>query len=101
MGGRHVKKLLFGHLVYLYTPLGVIACGLGILKGGNWVGIGLAIFVINILIDTLTSGIHIGGAATDNDGEPAGSGPILNLMMYVQLLVFVVLQLTLASLKIR
>jgi hypothetical protein len=90
-----MRKLLLGHLVYLYTPLGVIACTLGILKGGNWVWVGIGIFALNIVIDTLTSGVHIRGAATDKGGQPAGSGPILNLMMYSQLAIFVALQLSL------
>lgn len=90
-----MRKLLFGHLVYLYTPLGVIACALGILKGGNWVWVGTTIFALNILIDTLSSGFHIKGAATDSKGDPAGSAPILNAMMYMQLAVFIGLQLSL------
>jgi Fatty acid desaturase len=90
-----LKKIVQGHLVYLYTPLGVLACTLGILKGGNFVWVGIGIFVLSSVLDMMTSGIHLGGAGTDEDGHALGSGPVLNLMMYVQLLFFIVLQLTL------
>lgn len=88
-----MRSLVFGHLVYLYTPLGIIATIIGILMGGPWVWVGLAIFGFNIVMDTLTSGIHPKGAAVNAKGEAAGVGPILNLMMYVQLISFVALQL--------
>jgi hypothetical protein len=91
-----MRKLILGHLVYLYTPIGIIACLLGILKGGYWAWTGVGIFAFNIVVDTLTSGIHLRGAAADRDGNAAGVGPILNLMMYLQLVSFVCLQLALA-----
>ncbi len=91
-----MKKLILGHLVYLYTPLGVLACTLGILKGGSWVWFGVAIFGANIVIDTLTAPLHLRGAASTKDGAPAGNATVLNLMMYAQLLSFVALQLALA-----
>ena len=91
-----MKKLILGHLVYLYTPLGVLAAVLGILKGGNWAWLGVAIFGFNIVVDTLTSGLHLRGAASDKDGAPAGIPGILNLMMYMQLVSFIALQLALA-----
>ena len=91
-----MRKLIFGHLVYLYTPLGILACLLGILKGGDWVWVGMGIFGFNIVMDTLTSAFHTKGAATNRSGQPVGSGPILNLMMYMQLVSFVALQLVLA-----
>jgi len=89
-----MRSLVFGHLVYLYTPLGIIATILGILMGGPWVWVGIGIFGFNIVMDTLTSGIHFKGAAVNNKGEAAGKGPILNMMMYLQFVSFVVLQLT-------
>lgn len=91
-----MRNLIFGHLVYLYTPLGIIACLLGILAGGNWVWVGTGIFAMNIVLDTLTASFHTKGAQTTKDGRPAGVGPILNLMMYMQLVSFVGLQLALA-----
>lgn len=91
-----MKKLILGHLVYLYTPLGVLAAMLGILKGGNWVWLGVAIFGFNIVVDTVTSGLHLRGAASDKDGSPAGIPAVLNLMMYMQLVSFIGLQLALA-----
>jgi hypothetical protein len=91
-----MRRLIFGHLVYLYTPLGILACLLGILRGGDWVWVGIAIFGFSIATDTLTSGIHTKGAATNGRGQPVGSGPILNMMMYVQLVSFVALLIALA-----
>ncbi len=91
-----MRKLIFGHLVYLITPLGILAAILGILKGGNWVWLGVAIFGLNIVLDTLTAPLHTRGAATDGNGRPLGSPFILNALMYLQLPVFVALQLVLA-----
>ena len=33
-----MKKLILGHLVYLYTPIGILACILGIIFG-RYVGV--------------------------------------------------------------
>jgi alkane 1-monooxygenase len=91
-----MRKLIFGHLVYLYTPIGVLACTIGLLLGGYWAWLGLAIFGMNILLDTLTSGLHLRGAASNDDGSPSGVPAVLNFMMYLQLLNFIGLQLALA-----
>ncbi|CAN1723947.1 Fatty acid desaturase [Hyphomicrobium sp. 1Nfss2.1] len=91
-----MKRLILGHLVYLYTPLGVLACTFGILKGGIWAWLGVAIFAVNIIVDTLTAPLHLRGAASDRDGSPAGVPGILNGMMYFQLMTFIGLQLALA-----
>lgn len=87
-----MRSLVLGHLVYLYTPLGILATIAGILMGGPWVWVGIAIFGFNIVMDTLTGGIHLKGAAVNSKGEAAGVGPILNLMMYLQLVSFITLQ---------
>jgi Fatty acid desaturase len=91
-----MRKLLLGHLVYFYTPLGLVATTLGILKGGPWVWVGLAIFAFSIVADTLTASIHTKGAATDRNGKPLGIPFIHNNFMYFQLVLFVGLQLALA-----
>ena len=88
-----MRKLLLGHLVYLYTPIGIAACIWGILMGGNWVWLGVAIFGFNILVDTLTASIHPKGAATNKEGKSLGIPAVLNLMMYLQYPLFVCLQL--------
>jgi alkane 1-monooxygenase len=69
---------------------------LGILKGGSWAWLGVAIFALNIVVDTVTSGLHLRGAASQKDGSPSGIPAILNLMMYMQLVSFIALQLALA-----
>lgn len=91
-----MKRILLGHLVYFYTPIGILAATLGILKGGPWVWVGLGIFGMNIVLDTLTQAIHTRGAATDKNGKPLGVPFIHNNVMYLQLVLFVGLQLTLA-----
>lgn len=91
-----LRRLLLGHMVYLYTPLGVLATALGILIGGNFVWLGIGIFVLSTVLDMLTAGIHLHGAATDGRGRAAGNAVILNGMMYFQLLTFIALQVVLA-----
>jgi hypothetical protein len=91
-----MRKLILGHLVYLYTPIGILACLAGVLKGGGWVWVGVAIFGFNIVLDTLTSAMHTRGAATNRNGQPVGSPLFLNLMMYMQLVSFIALQIALA-----
>lgn len=91
-----MRKLILGHLVYLYTPLGILACIWGIFYGGNWAWLGVGIFAFNIAVDSMTAGIHPGGARTDKNGKPLGIPAILNLMMYLQYPLFICLQLVLA-----
>jgi len=91
-----MKRLFLGHLVYLYTPLGLMAAAIGILMGGPWVWLGIGIFAFNILADTVTANIHTKGAATDRNGAPLGVPFIHNNVMYLQLIPFVGLQLALA-----
>lgn len=91
-----LRNLVFGNLVYMYTPLGVLATLVGILIGGPWVWLGVAIFGANILIDTLTSFFHTKGAATTKEGRPAGKPWFLNGMMYAMLPIFVALQVAVA-----
>lgn len=91
-----MKRLLLGHLVYFYTPLGIMAATLGILKGGPWVWLGISIFSFSIVMDTLTAAIHTKGAATDKAGKPLGIPLVHNLAMYLTLPVFIGLVLALA-----
>lgn len=91
-----MKRLILGHLVYFYTPIGIIACTLGILMGGMWVWLGVAIFGLNIVLDTLTAPIHTSGAPTSGEGKPLGLGWLHNFIMYLQFPLFVSLQLALA-----
>ena len=64
-----MRSLVLGHLVYLYTPIGILATIAGILMGGQWVWVGMAIFGFNIVMDTLTGGIHLKGAKINKKGE--------------------------------
>jgi alkane 1-monooxygenase len=58
--------------------------------------LGIAIFGVNIALDTLSIGTHTKGAAADKKGDALGVSPVLNVMMYLQLVSFIALQLALA-----
>lgn len=91
-----MRRLIFGHLVYLWTPIGLLAALAGVLAGGQWVWLGMGIFALNIVLDTVTKNIHTQGAATTKEGEPAGLGFLHNLVMYLMLPVFMALLVALA-----
>lgn len=91
-----MKRLVLGHLVYLYTPIGIVATTLGILKGGEWVWLGVAIFYLSIVLDTVTAPLHTSGAPTDKNGKPLGIPAVHNAVMGLMLPLFVCLQAALA-----
>lgn len=91
-----MKRLVLGHLVYLYTPIGIVATTLGILKGGEWVWLGVAIFYLSIVLDTVTAPLHTSGAPTDKNGKPLGIPVVHNAIMGLMLPLFVCLQAALA-----
>jgi len=91
-------KTLIGHLMYLYTPLGLILCTIGVLIGGPLVWLGAGVFAFSIITDTITKGIHTSGAPTDKDGNPLGIPAVHNALMYLTLPLFVIM---LASLSWR
>ncbi len=83
---------------YFLTPSLILLTLFGLLKGGNWVYLGLAMFVASIIIDWLTShvkSIQCGPAGRDSEGETYGIPGLLKFIMWFQYPVFVCLQLAL------
>jgi len=60
------------------------------------VWIGVALFGLGIVLDTLTMGMHPGGAGTDKDGDTNGIPTLQNIVMYLMLPVFALLQIVMA-----
>lgn len=82
---------------YLLTPALIFATMLGIVVGGPWVWLGVAMFAASIALDWITSvtPMHARPAGVDKNGELNGIPWLLNGMMYMQYTVFVALQLSL------
>jgi hypothetical protein len=92
-----MQKLLV-NLRYFITPVMIFLAMLGIVAGGNWVWLGVVMFVAAIIADWITSltPVQAAPAGTDRNGELNGIPWLLNAMMYGQLPVFIMLQLALA-----
>ena len=83
---------------YFLTPSLIFLALVGVVLGGNWVWLGLSLFIASIIVDTLTSispSIHCEPAGRDDDGETLGIPGLLKAMMWAQYPVFVALQLSL------
>ena len=83
---------------YFLTPSLIFLALIGVVLGGNWVWLGLSLFIASIIVDTLTSispSIHCAPAGRDEEGETLGIPGLLKAMMWVQYPVFVALQLSL------
>jgi len=86
------------NLRYFFTPSLIFLSLVGVVLGGNWVWLGVCLFVAAIIVDYLTSAIksiHCEPAGRDEDGETYGSPGLLKAMMWAQYPVFVALQLSL------
>ena len=84
---------------YFLTPSLIFLALVGVILGGNWVWLGLSLFIASIIVDTLTSispSIHCEPAGRDEDGETLGIPGLLKAMMWAQYPVFVALQLSLS-----
>ena len=83
---------------YFLTPSLIFLSLLGVVLGGNWVWLGVALFLSSIVVDYVTSAIpsiQCAAAGRDEDGELYGSPGLLKAMMWAQYPVFVALQLAL------
>lgn len=91
-----MNKLMV-NLRYFLTPALIVTSLIGIVIGGPWVWLGVAMFGASIALDWITSVLptHAKPAGTDEDGELNGIPWLLNTMMYMQFPVFVALQLSL------
>ena len=80
---------------YLIVPTMSIIAILGILIGGAYAWVGVALFGLNTVIDTLTKDIHL-PADFDDQGESYGTKAFQYGVMYFMLPVFIALQIALA-----
>lgn len=89
---------LFVNLRYFLTPAMIFVTMLGIAVGGPWVWAGVIMFVSAIALDWLFSvlPVHAEPAGTDENGELNAVPWLMNVMMYMQYPVFVLLLLALA-----
>lgn len=89
-----MKKLIV-NARYFFAPILILVAMFGVMLGGifNWVGV--ALLVAGIFIDTAMK-FQTRGAGFDNDGNTIGMPTLQNTVMYVMLPVFVLLQIVLA-----
>ncbi len=80
---------------YLIVPIMSIVVILSIFIGGAYAWVGVVLFGLNIIIDTLTKNIHL-PADFDNQGESYGNKVFQYGVMYLMLPVFITLQVVLA-----
>lgn len=89
-------KKLFINVRYWMAPLLILVTLAGVLLGGPYVWVGVVLFGIGLIIDTATIPFHPPGAGVDENGETYGLPTLQNVVMYVMLPVFVLLQVALA-----
>ena len=83
---------------YFLTPALIVLSLLGVLLGGPWVWLGVALFIGSMIVDSISSampGIHCEAAGRDDMGETYGISGLLKAMMWAQYPIFVALQLAL------
>lgn len=85
-------KKLFINARYFLAPLLILSALFGVVAGGPWVWVGVALLGVGILVDTTTPQLSK-GAGFDNQGDTYGVPGLQNLTMYAMLGVFVLLQL--------
>ena len=88
-------RKIFTNVRYWIAPLLIIVTTLGVLEGGLFAWIGVALLGVGIVIDTLIT-YQTKGAGYDENGETIGIPWLQNMVMYLMLPVFVVLQLAVA-----
>mgnify|MGYP003633805756 FL=1 len=90
-----MKKLLI-NIRYWLAPVLIIVTLLSVLMGGMFVWVGVALFGVGIILDTVTIPFHPPGAGFDENGDTMGIPALQNTVMYVMLPVFALLQVALA-----
>ena len=88
-------KTFYVNARYLIVPLMTIATIIGIFLGNIYAWVGVILFGINTIIDTLTKNIHL-RADFDNNGKSFGIKNLQYSVMYLMLPAFVALQIILA-----
>lgn len=90
-----MKKLLI-NIRYWMAPLLIIVTLLSVLMGGMFVWLGVVLFGVGVILDTVTMPFHPPGAGFDENGDTNGIPALQNAVMYVMLPVFALLQVALA-----
>jgi len=90
-----MKKLLI-NIRYFLAPILIVVSMVGVLVGGPFVWVGVVLFGVGILLDTLSMPLHTKGAGFDKNGDTNGFAGLQNAVMYIMLPVFALLQLALA-----
>jgi hypothetical protein len=90
-----MKKLLI-NIRYWLAPILILVTLLSIVMGGMFVWVGVVLFAVGIILDTVTMPFHPPGAGFDENGDTMGMPALQNTVMYVMLPVFVLLQVALA-----
>ena len=90
-----MKKLLI-NIRYWLAPILILVTLLSIAMGGMFVWVGVVLFAVGIILDTITIPFHPPGAGFDENGDTMGMPALQNTVMYVMLPVFVLLQVALA-----
>ena len=88
-------KTFYVNARYLIVPLMTIAAILGLLIGNTFAWLGVILFGINTIIDTLTKNIHL-RADFDKNGNSYGIKKLQYAVMYFMLPTFILLQVVLA-----
>jgi alkane 1-monooxygenase len=82
---------------YFSTPILIVLCIVGIVKGGGWSWLGYWMLLAAIALDmAMANRWHTDGAGADADGNLLGIPALLNGMMYAMLPIFIMLQVALA-----
>ena len=90
-----MKKLLI-NIRYWLAPILILVTLLSIVMGGMFVWVGIVLFAVGIILDTVTIPWHPPGAGFDDNGDTMGIPALQNTVMYVMLPVFALLQVALA-----
>ncbi len=81
---------------YFMAPILILVSMFGVLIGGPFVWTGVVLFGVGIILDTLTMSMHPDGAGVDEDGDTNGIPGLQNMVMYIMLPVFALLQVAMA-----
>ena len=90
-----MKKLLI-NIRYWLAPILILVTLASLILGGMFVWVGIALFGVGIILDTITMPFHPPGAGFDDNGDTMGMPTLQNTVMYVMLPVFALLQVALA-----
>ena len=80
---------------YLLAPILIIVAGAGVLIGGIMAWLGVVLLFVGLIVDIATK-FETTGVGYDENGDTLGWASFQNLVMYMMLPVFVLLQLALA-----